>query len=318
MKIAVRGGHTELCTGTRGIIDELTEDRKVKNAVVSKLKALGHNVLDVTPPVNYTSDVGIDLAYGVNKANSWGAELFVSIHFNNAYNSYNGAIGTEVEVYSPFDKAQSVVNSLASVGFINRGQKTRTGLYELKHTNCKSMIIEVCFVEATKDVETYREVGIDGIANAIVKGLTGQTVKNVTDKVEEKPNYNSLITYQSHLQNIGWQGAKHGGEVSGTVGEARRLEALTVKWEGKGTLHFQGHVQSLGWSSIRNSGEVVGTVGESLRLEAVKIWLDGSDRKLKYRVHIQNKGWTNWVSEKEIAGTAGQRLRIEAIEIQVE
>lgn len=140
----------------------------------------------------------------------------------------------------------------------------------------------------------------------------------VEEKPKPKPNYNPLITYQSHLQNIGWQGAKHGGEVSGTVGEARRLEALTVKWEGKGTLYFQGHVQSLGWSSVRNSGEVVGTVGESLRLEAVKIWLDGSDRKLKYRVHIQNKGWTDWVSEKEIAGTTGQRLRIEAIEIQVE
>ena len=92
MKIAVRGGHTELCTGASALINELTEDRKVKDAVIKYLKQLGHTVLDVTPPINYTSSSGTDLAYGVNKANSWGAELFVSIHFNKAYNSYNGAI----------------------------------------------------------------------------------------------------------------------------------------------------------------------------------------------------------------------------------
>ena len=29
MKIAVRGGHVPMATGARGLIDELTEDRKV-------------------------------------------------------------------------------------------------------------------------------------------------------------------------------------------------------------------------------------------------------------------------------------------------
>ena len=80
MKIAVRGGHCPKVTGAKGILDELTEDRKVKEAVVKYLKQLNHDVLDVTPP-NSTSTSSADLAYGVDKANSWGAELFVSIHF---------------------------------------------------------------------------------------------------------------------------------------------------------------------------------------------------------------------------------------------
>ena len=90
-KIAVRGGHTELCTGASALINELPEDRNVTAAVVKYLKELGREVLDVTPPVNYTTSVSADLAYGVNKANEWGADLFVSIHFNKAYDSYNGA-----------------------------------------------------------------------------------------------------------------------------------------------------------------------------------------------------------------------------------
>ena len=176
MKIGVRGGHTELCSGAVGIINELTEDRKVKDVVIAKLKSLGHIVIDCTPPKNYTSDQGIDLAYGVSKANSNGVDLFVSIHFNNCYDTYNGALGTEVCVYRENSTAQNIVDSLAALGFKNRGQKVRTGLYELRATNMTAVIIETCFVEATEDVRIYKGVGVDAVANAIVKGITGKTV----------------------------------------------------------------------------------------------------------------------------------------------
>ena len=38
MKISVRGGHCPKVPGSRGILDELTEDRKVKDAVIKYLK----------------------------------------------------------------------------------------------------------------------------------------------------------------------------------------------------------------------------------------------------------------------------------------
>lgn len=177
-KIAVRGGHTEKATGASALIDELTEDRKVKDAVIKYLRKLGYEVLDVTPPVNYTSDEYQDLAYGVNKANEWGADLFVSIHFNKAYDSYNGALGSEVCVYSTHEIAQRVVDALEELGFKNRGQKIRTGLYELKHTKMKAMIVETCFVEATEDVELYKKLGPDAIGKAIAEAI-------VNDKVSE-------------------------------------------------------------------------------------------------------------------------------------
>ena len=175
MKIAVRGGHCPKVTGASALIDELTEDRKVKYSVIKYLRQLGHEVLDVTPP-DSTSTSSADLAHGVNKANEWGADLFVSIHFNNAYSSYNGALGSEVCVYSNFDIAQRVVDGLGSLGFKNRGQKARTGLYELKNTKMKSMIIEVCFVEATEDVSLYKRLGHDTIGKTIAESIANKKV----------------------------------------------------------------------------------------------------------------------------------------------
>ena len=69
MKISVRGGHCPKVTGASALIDELTEDKKVKDSVCKYLRQLGHIVSDVTLPVNYTSGSSADFAYGVNKAN---------------------------------------------------------------------------------------------------------------------------------------------------------------------------------------------------------------------------------------------------------
>lgn len=197
-KIAVRGGHTELCTGASALIDELTEDRKVTAAVIKYLRELGNEVLDVTPPVNYTSDEYKDLAYGVNKANEWGADLFASFHFNKAYDNYNGALGSEVCVYSAHDIAQRVVNALEELGFKNRGQKVRTNLYELKHTNMKAMIVETCFIEATEDVELYKKLGPDtigkAIAEAIVNGKAAENTRPVQKEESSKPVQTTVST----------------------------------------------------------------------------------------------------------------------------
>ena len=185
MKIACRGGHTELCTGASALINELTEDRKVKDSVIKYLRQLGHTVLDVTPPVNYTSSSSVDLAYGVNKANNFGADLFISIHFNKCYDSYNGALGSESCVYSENEYGKRIVNALSGLGFKNRGQKVRTGLYELSHTNMTSVIVETCFVEATEDVALYKKLGPDAIGKTIAEAIVNQKIGPTVENKEE-------------------------------------------------------------------------------------------------------------------------------------
>ena len=105
-------------------------------------------------------------------------------------------------MYSPFDTAQKVVNGLASLGFKNRGQKIRTGLYELKHTAMKAMIIEVCFVEATDDVNLYIELGYDLIATTIAESIANNKVNApvVETPVISKPIINITDSWIKRLQ----------------------------------------------------------------------------------------------------------------------
>ena len=177
MKIAIRRGHNHQAIGSVGIVSEVVENDKILAPTIKYLKALGHDVLDVSPGNMSSSS---DLAYGVKKANDWGADVFISIHCNKAYSSYNGAIGSECYVYSKTDAykdeviAQRIVNNLGSLGFKNRGVKESNSFYELKNTKMNSIIVECFFVEATEDVALYKKLGADALGKAIAEGITNQ------------------------------------------------------------------------------------------------------------------------------------------------
>lgn len=134
-----------------------------------------------------------------------------------------------------------------------------------------------------------------------------------------------LITYDAHVQNIGWQNGIAEGETAGTTGRSLRVEALRLKLnrdEGstlpEGTIEARSHVQNIGWQSWTEGS--TGTTGRGLRMEALQIRLTGdlaSKYHVYYRVHVQNIGWMNWAKDEAEAGTAGQALRIEAVEIML-
>ena len=84
VKIAIRRGHNKQAIGSVGLVSEVVENENILIPTIKYLRALGHEVLDVSPS-NMNQDA--DLVYGVKKANEWGADLFVSIHNNKAYAS---------------------------------------------------------------------------------------------------------------------------------------------------------------------------------------------------------------------------------------
>lgn len=188
MKIAIRRGHNRKAIGSVGLVNEVIENENILKPTINYLKQLGHEVLDVSPS---DMDSDSDLAYGVNKANTWGADLFVSIHCNKAYNSYNGAIGTEAYVYSKSDAfkdeevAQRIVNKLGSLGFKNRGVK-EGAYYELKNTKMNAVIVECFFVEATEDVALYKRLGADKLGKAIAEGIANKVVPTTSTTASDK------------------------------------------------------------------------------------------------------------------------------------
>ena len=265
MKIAVRGGHVPKFTGASKFIDELTEDRKVKNSVIMYLDQLGCDVLDVTPPDN-TNSLHNDLSYGVNKANNWGADLFISIHFNKAYDIYNGCLGSEVCVYSPFDIAQRVVNELSKLGFKNRGQKIRKNLYELNHTTMKAMIIEVCFVEATGDVVLYKELGYNLIGKTIAQAITNKniTISNVKTTVNNTNNWIKRLQEECNKQGFSsYPTLKKGARGNITKLVQEKLVLLGYNTNGVDGIFGSGTEKAV-MSFQKNNGLVVdGIVGKN-------------------------------------------------------
>ncbi|WP_415349477.1 N-acetylmuramoyl-L-alanine amidase [Clostridium perfringens] len=179
MKIAVRGGHNFKAKGALGIIDETIENRKVYKALIKYLNIAGHNVIDVTPG---ECDVNTDLYLGVQKAEDNNSELFLSIHFDKAYDRYEGALGTGTWIYGRGGKAEiyakRIVDNLSKgTGLKNRGVKENSKLYELRKTSMPAVLVEVCFCEATEDVRIYREKGPDLIGKLIAEAINEKEIE---------------------------------------------------------------------------------------------------------------------------------------------
>lgn len=127
------------------------------------------------------------------------------------------------------------------------------------------------------------------------------------------------VTYQSHIQDIGWQGWVKNSEVSGTSGQSKRMEGVRIFLSNvEGGIEYCTHVQDIGWMDWVSGGNVSGTSGQSKRLEAIRIRLTGNAEAIYdvyYRVHAQDTGWMDWAKNGESAGTAGFSYRLEAIQI---
>ncbi len=131
----------------------------------------------------------------------------------------------------------------------------------------------------------------------------------------------NLITYQTHVQNLGWQGLVNVGEMSGTSGQSLRLEGIKINLNNlgiSGNIEYCTHVQNIGWQNYVKNGAMSGTSGKGLRLEAIKIRLTGDLAKkydVYYRVHCENFGWMGWAKNGAQSGSAGYGYRLEGIEI---
>ncbi|MCE5288072.1 MAG: metallophosphoesterase [Nocardiaceae bacterium] len=119
-----------------------------------------------------------------------------------------------------------------------------------------------------------------------------------------------VVWVSAHVQDTGWLDPVPDGEVAGTTGQARQLEALQFT---DPSIIAQGHVQDIGW--MPESSTRVGTTGKSLRLEAVRLSARTEGWKVTCQAHVQNIGWMPTVGDGQTCGTTGRALRLEAVRI---
>ena len=147
-----------------------------------------------------------------------------------------------------------------------------------------------------------------------------ESTSETEEKPDEEPEKEPSISYTTHIQDIGWQNQVKDGEMAGTEGQAKRLEAIkiTLKDLSGVKIKYQTHIQDIGWQDWKYDGTLAGTEGQSKRFEAIRIELEESDKySIMYRVHIQDIGWQDWRYDGEKAGTEGQSKRLEAIQIKI-
>lgn len=345
--ICLDPGHGGNDSGAIGVNNVYEKNLTLKIAQYCKQELEKYNCHVV---MTRTGDTNPSLEDRANFAKSQGAQYLISIHLNSA--AGGGAVGAEV--YYPNthwrpdisangkNVAQAIQSQLVSLGLYDRGIKFRTidtNIYpdpfryddssvadyygiirNAKYNGLTGMIIEHCFINNVSDYNNYlnsdaklQKLGVAD-ANGIVSAL-GLTKASENSVVSSSPS----ISYQTHVQDYGWQSWKSNGEVSGTVGQSKRLEGINIKLSNiNGSIEYKTHVQDIGWQDWKSNGQMSGTSGQSKRLEAIQIKLSGeaaNQYDVYYRVHAQDYGWLDWAKNGESAGTEGYSKRLEGIQI---
>lgn len=155
---------------------------------------------------------------------------------------------------------------------------------------------------------------------------TGVLAANVDAQIETTPG----VQYKTHIQDVGWEtNWTSNGELSGTVSQSKRLEAMIVQLTGSfpagANISAVTHVQNQGDLGPFEMGKEAGTDGQGLRMESITLSLINlPGYRLKYNVQVQNKGWLRnendvdaWFNGGEAAGTRNESLRLEGLKIKL-
>ena len=300
-KYNVHAGHNSIVPGASKYLNEVTEDRKVKNKVIQLLKAAGHTVYDCTDASGKTS--GANLANIVAKCNKHTVDLDISIHLN-----AGGGTGTEVFYYtgssSGKKKAAAVSQKVAAaLGIRNRGAKSSSGLYVLRNTKATAILVECCFVDSKTDKGKWNA---DKCAEAIVEAVTGKAVSSVEDGLSDTKATDGNWYYYKNgkiAKNVttvaknknGWFYVKNGKVDFSYTGVAKNENGWWRIEKGKVNFDFTGFAENQnGWWYLKDGkvdfdltdiikGTVKGTTGW---------WLvEGGKVTFRTTVEKNKNGW---------------------------
>lgn len=333
-------GHGGGERGAVGITGAYEKDINLKISLYTK------EALEKYPNVKVfltrTTDETVGLTERTERAKAYGADIFISQHCNSITNpAIRGAevFVSNLQQYYPSLRVfgEKVLKQLTALGIQSRGVKVRlssngsihepTGeaadyyavIAASANRGIPGTIIEHAFMSNAADMEEFlsTDAKLRALGEADAAGiadyfqLTGSQVENGVN-----------VAYQTHVQNVGWQGEVLNGATSGTTGKGLRLEGIRIKVTGDENLgvEYSTHVQNVGWQDWVKDGGMAGTEGRSFRLETIRVRLTGESAfsyDIYYRVHSQDFGWLDWAKNGSPAGTLGSGRRLEGIDIRI-
>ena len=181
------GGHDPGAIGAKS--KEAENVLKVALTLEKKLKAQGHEV-----KLSRRTDTYLTLKQRADLADSWGADVFISLHDNSAVNKT--ATGFETFIFNGNVSANSIKlqqhvhNTIAKgIGLRDRGLK-RANFAVLRLTSMPALLIEYGFISNIED-EKIIAFAIEKQAQLTFEGINsylGVTVKPVSPMPEPAPS----------------------------------------------------------------------------------------------------------------------------------
>lgn len=155
------------------------------------------------------TSTGPELTRRTNDANSWGADVYVSIHLNSSKNSGAHGIETWHSIYG--GKGQTLAQDIQSAvlnscpGYTDRGLKSQQGshgdyLAVIRQTNMPAVLVECGFIDSADDMGRFdADKFATGICNGICKyfGIATST-PNVTTAADIEADTHGSVA-MSHL-----------------------------------------------------------------------------------------------------------------------
>lgn len=194
MIIGVNCGHTieGAGSGAIGLFKESEHTRLVGNVLMKKLKEAGVKVINCTVDRAISQEAYLQKV--VQIVNQSCVELFISIHFNAS--DGHRAQGVEVYTYKgrKYADALAICSHIEKLGFLNRGVKDGSGLYVIRKTEARAILIEVCFCDNDKDVEIYHRIGSEEtIATAVFEALCETVVEKKEAVADTKERFMNFV-----------------------------------------------------------------------------------------------------------------------------
>jgi peptidoglycan hydrolase-like protein with peptidoglycan-binding domain len=283
-KIYINPGHSEKDPGAVGYEVERELNLKVSNYMFTYLVA------------NYDCDVRIyshdSLNAVCNDANNWGADLFISNHFNaGGGDGYEALVYSEkrVELGKIFAKhVEAIGQNLRPYGAAP-GVKIRTNLHVLKYTHMPAVLNEGAFVDNKKDVADWNEEHeLQKLGEAYAKAAA--EFLDLPEKFAPAPvpEKSEVYTMEKFIRDVQ---ASIGATVDGIAGPETIGKTITVS-ANKNNKHpvvkpIQKRLHALGYTMVGAADGIAGAKFEAAVNEFQNknhCWVDGE-------ITAGNKTW---------------------------
>ena len=236
----------------------------------------------------------------------------------------NGSIHYRLVVSDSFEVAEVSPQDLKSQITVIAKNDNGTSIEEVKtideYGTVINQVLTYYSTDENNNKRTITKEDYDSLNSVVDSSISVQSSSNSSFVRTQLAGEIPTIRYTTHIQDYGWLNDVSNGEMSGTTGQAKRMEAIKISIPNGQNLgvKYSAHVQDYGWLNYVSDGEVGGITGQSKRMEAIKIELTGANAAnydIYYRVHAQDYGWLDWAKNGEAAGTQGLTKRLETIEI---